>query len=299
MKIYPYVLLLAACFASAGEVTPEMREILGIKTAALEKYQLQPQISTSGAVLSPAPLLELYRQIESARVAADFSQKNLIRAEALFASGELVAGKDVQAARALQAQDAAKITGLEDRVILEWGTHFSKLDAAARAELVAKILLGHVSIIRLSLPQSAVLDAEPLAARLHRLGQEKTAFTCRLILRAPSADPAFQAQAFLTIYETENAALVPGIALAGVLELGGPAPAGWRVPEAAVLSYLGKNWIYQNTSQDNFERVEISTNQPIEGGFFVAKEGLAEGEVVIVGAQALLSQECSSPDPEE
>lgn len=79
MKIYPYVLLLAACFASAGEVTPEMREILGIKTAALEKYQLQPQISTSGAVLSPAPLLELYRQIESARVAADFSQKNLIR----------------------------------------------------------------------------------------------------------------------------------------------------------------------------------------------------------------------------
>jgi hypothetical protein len=66
---------------------------------------------------------------------------------------------------------------------------------------------------------------------------------------------------------------------------------GLIVPTAAVVWSEGKAWVYQQTAADRFARRAVSSDIPVERGFFVA-EGFAPGDkLVIQGAQALLSEE--------
>ncbi len=296
MKFLFYIIIISLCHAA--EIMPEIQEKLGIKTISPVTQQLPPQVATYGAVISPAPLIDLYRQIEAAQAAADVSQESLTRAEKLFAEGELVARRDVQAARALLTQDAAKIRALEDRVILEWGLYFSKLDPAGRTSLITKILQCETILIRLTLPQGSSLDASPIAAKLYQFGKEKTIYNLTSIFPSPTADPTFQSPTFFSIFESNDSTLVPGITLTGVLELSGQPRAGLLIPQDAVISYLGKDWIYLNAEKDHFERIEISTTEPTDGGWFITEGKLEAGKIVIVGAQALLSAETLAPEAE-
>lgn len=278
------------------EVTPELQAKLGIKTTELAVTKLPPQRPVYGTVLSPAALIDLYRQIEVAQAAVNVSKDSLARAEKLFADGELVARKEVEAARAQHVQNVAAIQTLDDHQMLEWGRHFSTLASNDRTHLIESLLTGKSVMIRLALPHGISLEDAPLAARLHTFGHGKTPFRCTTILPSPMIDPAFQAQTFLSIQETKNAALIVGSTVSGVLELSGEPHEGLLVPQDAVIFYLGKSWIYQNSKDNEFERVEIPTTEPIEGGWFVAKDAIESLKVVNIGAQSILSQETLAPE---
>jgi hypothetical protein len=63
------------------------------------------------------------------------------------------------------------------------------------------------------------------------------------------------------------------------------------VPRSAVLRFNGATWVYRQTSDETFERLEVALDRPLENGWFV-REGLKPGEkLVTVGAQQILSEE--------
>jgi hypothetical protein len=63
------------------------------------------------------------------------------------------------------------------------------------------------------------------------------------------------------------------------------------IPASAVIWSEGRAWVYLQVSPDRFRRSPISTDLPVEDGFF-AGEGFSSGDkIVTVGAQALLSEE--------
>ena len=278
--------------AGAAEIGAEAQKLLGIETAEPAVKSLPPEVAAYGSVLSPAPLIELFRQLEAAQAALAISKESLDRAEKLFASGELVARKDVQAAQALHAQEQAKLRGLEDRLILEWGALVSKLAPAERTKLLDELLASRQTLIRLSVSRGEVVAGAPLAARLHTPGQELAPLRCTVIVPAPATDPAFQSRAYFGLLDTATAPLAVGLTLTGVLELAGEARAGRFIPQGAVVFYLGKAWVYQKSGDDKFERLAIPTDTPVAGGWFVAG-GLpaAPEQIVTQGAQALLSRE--------
>ena len=285
--------------ALAAEVGPEAQKLLGIEVADLTAKSLPPEVAVFGSVLSPAPMIELFRQLEAAQAALEVSKESLDRAGKLFASGELVARKEVQAAQAQHAQDQAKLVGLNDRLVLEWGPRFSKLAPADRAKLLDDLLTGHQALIRLAVSRGEPLATSPLAARLHSFGNEQTPIRCKVIFPAPAIDPAFQAKTFLGLLETFATPLAVGLTLTGALELAGEPRTGIFVPQNAVVFYLGKAWIYRKSGGDKFERLEIPATTAVDGGWFVAGDAVDPHRIVTKGVQSLLSQETLGTVEEE
>ncbi len=291
--------LLAGGLSYAMEVDAEAQRLLGLQTAPLAEKTLPSEVPVYGSVLSPAPLIDLFRQIVAAQAVITISQESVDRVDKLFASGELVARKDVLAAQAQLSQDKVLLQGLEDRLILEWGQSFSKMSAPDRVKLLDDLLLGHQALIRLSVSRGDNFEAMPLAARLHTFGKELSPLRCEQIMPAPAIDPAFQGRAFLGMIQTPTSPLAAGLTLTGTFELKSAEPiAGKFIPQSTVVFYLGKAWIYQKSGDDKFERVEIPTDQPIDGGWFVKLDLLKAEEVVTQGAQALLSKETLAPAAE-
>jgi len=243
-----------------------------------------PEVATFATVLSPAPLVDLFRQLALAQTAVDTAVESLDRAEKLFATGELVARKDVQAAKAQTQQDRAMLQALEDRLQLEWGAHFAEIKSSERASLLADLLAGRQSLLRISAPRDE--PRRPLAARFK-------GFRCTQLFPAPLVDPASQTPSFLGLVA---APLAVGLSLSGQLELPGEARTGLFVPEAGVVFYLGKAWAYQAMTKNQFSRLEIPTDQSVEGGWLIKGQPMF---LVTQGAQALLSQETLAPVTKE
>ena len=109
--------------------------------------------------------------------------------------------------------------------------------------------------------------------------------------RAATTDPQVQGAGFIFVVTNAPAALTPGLALTGFLQLPGEPANGVIVPNAAVVHSDGRAWIYVQTGDTTFARREISLDHPVAGGWFVTN-GVAPGDkVVVTGAQTLLSEE--------
>jgi hypothetical protein len=232
--------LTAAAFTHATEIDAEAQRLIGLETADLAVRSLPAEVAAYGSVLSPAPLIDLFRQIDAARTALEISKQTSDRAGKLFSAGELVPRKDVEAAQAQLTRDQAAIQVLEDRLILEWGLSFSKLAARERTLLLEDLLLGKMAIVRLSVARSEMLQGIPLAASLHGFGQELKPIRSTSVAPATVIDPAFQSRGFLCLIATPEAPLAMGLILTGALELEGEPRAGVIVPPSAVVFYLGK-----------------------------------------------------------
>ncbi len=286
--------------AHAVEIDDEAQRLIGLETAPLAGTKLPPQVAAYGTVLPPGPLVDLFRQIEMARADVAVSTQSLTRVEELFATRELVARKDVEAARAQVAKDQAAVEGLEDRLMLEWGSGIAKHSNEERTKLLEDMLAGKRALVRLSVARNVTVEGgAPVAAHLQALGHELKPLPGASIFPARAVDPAFQTQTFLGIMNSGETPLPVGAMLTGSFELKGEAREGVLVPASAVVFYLGKAWIYQEEKDEEFERVEIPANTPVDGGWFLEKDTLEVHPVVTKGAQSILSKETIGTVEEE
>ncbi len=294
--------LLAICslsFAGAIEISDKTQKKIGLTTTNLIEKTVPPTQSVAATVISPASLIDAYRQVQQATLSASVANTALLRAEKLYADHELVALKDVESARILRDQETTKLQTINDHLLIEWGIYFEKLPETERKTLLQGLLNGTCSILRISVPSSVWLDKTPTVAVLHSLAREHVSLRCEQILPSPTVDPVFQSQTFYGILHTKEATLAVGSSLLGLFELEGIASHKLFISQDTVVVYLGKTWIYQQSGEE-FERTEINTSDPCDGGWLVPLGIDQSKKVVSVGAASLLSQETmSSSDPEE
>jgi hypothetical protein len=63
------------------------------------------------------------------------------------------------------------------------------------------------------------------------------------------------------------------------------------VPREALVRHEGEAFLYLQTGDDTFVRKEIELEHPVAKGWFIEKELKPKDNVVVVGAQQLLSEE--------
>lgn len=291
------LLLLGAVLPGSGraaEIPGEVQRLLELKTAELPRMALAPETEVYGTVLSPAPLIDLFRQSEAARALVAMSAEALTRVRQLHDSGQLVAAKDVQASLAQSIQNEVALQAIEDRIALEWGPVFAGMAEAERKQFVEALLKETRILVRLSVPFSGMGGAgevTPKGARLHVPGRDTEQLHCDRIVPAKTVDPVYQARPFLGILTAPAGGLPPGTALAGALELEGKARSGFRVATDSVVFFLGKAWAFRKTGEETFERIEIPLDEPVNGGWFVAEDAINPKDIVSSAVQSLLSQE--------
>jgi hypothetical protein len=73
-------------------------------------------------------------------------------------------------------------------------------------------------------------------------------------------------------------------------------PAGLLIPANAVVWYGGQPWAYVRTAPDRFTRRILPSASEVDHGFIVPGGFRADDEVVVRGAQLLLSEELQPRD---
>jgi hypothetical protein len=71
------------------------------------------------------------------------------------------------------------------------------------------------------------------------------------------------------------------------------------VPREALVRFEGGAWVYVQTGEETFRRSLVTLDVPLENGWFIQGTLKPGDQVVITGAQQLLSEELKSRESEE
>jgi hypothetical protein len=112
---------------------------------------------------------------------------------------------------------------------------------------------------------------------------------------AGSVDPKFQGQTLLfRLAAGKKTTLRPGQAVTAHIPEAGRDESGVLIPSRAILRFQGAAWVYVQSAPGVFVRRMISLEHPSRGGWLLTA-GFAPGQQVVVsGAQLLLSEEMKS-----
>ena len=272
---------------------------LGLEVTTLTATVTRSQV-TSPAIVLPVTDLATFRnsyiatqtQLQKSRVELDVARKEYTRLKGLFEQDHNISEKSLQSAEgALKANEADERAGeqqlnLQESVVRqEWGMVVAKWAVESAPEL-QRVFDQHEVLVQMTMPSDATFGA-PKTISLEIPGATRT--EASLVSTFPRVDPRIQGRSLLYVAPS-HPGLTPGVNLLAHLSVGSQMK-GLIVPTSAVVWSEGKAWIYQQTAPDRFTRHTVSTEAPVEKGFFVA-EGFSPGDKVVTqGAQALLSEE--------
>lgn len=261
-----------------------------------------------GSVLDAAPLSALSDRYLDASAGVHIAEAKLAASRAAFERAKLlhrdqqnVSAADLQAAQASFAVDEAGLAVARSRQSMiarsaqqQWG---NVIGAALidGSPLIAGLLQRRDYIVKVTLPFGVAIAAPPptVAGRLNN----GRSISLHLVSPAPAADPQLRA---ISYFYTAQAAdgLLPNLRLAVSLALD-DRQSGVIVAESSVVWLQGKAWIYLRTGPSTFERREIRPDHPAPDGGYIVPDLPLSAQLVVRGAQMLLSEEFRAQAPIE
>jgi hypothetical protein len=251
---------------------------------------------------------EANAQVEKAKVNLDVSKNEYERLKALYEDNRNISEKALQAqegkwrsdedkARAAQeASDSAEkgvkaaedlLEVLKDSVRQQWGNVLANWLFEAppafrrliqQEDLLVQITLPSGERIE-PIPETVAIEAAPGLSAL-----------AKLISPAPRTDPLLQGISYFYLAPAQPTGLLPGMNVIAYMPVGSEVK-GVLVPASAVVWWQGKAWAYERKDGGQFARREVPTEDSIAGGYFVSKGFKPGDQIVVRGAQLLLSEE--------
>ncbi len=259
----------------------------GIKTARPTSMEYKPEAKGFARVLEASSLAAELVEIDSDTAAYTASSNEFQRLQKLKASDNTSA-RALDAAEAAMRHDGFQLDAAKAKVIADWGK-----DLAARADLpdLAKALLNHnAALIRIEMLGGETLPAEPRTVRVAPVLGNGDPMAVELIGPAPSADLQSQGVAFYALLK-ENPP-VPGTQLLAWMVGSGDGEKGMQLPGKAIIRHEGDTFVYVHKGSEEFERVRVKLGATLRDGSVFITGGLtAQDDVVVNGAQQLLSDE--------
>ncbi|MBI3849729.1 MAG: hypothetical protein HY298_05485 [Verrucomicrobia bacterium] len=271
----------------------ETRQRVTIAVAPLAAATHAPEVKAFGSVLDPAPLLALHGELVAAEVALTNSTAQYQRTKALFEDDQNASRRALDAAEAQQRTDSARLLNAQQRWTLATGDAAAKMNSAERDQFVTKLVNRELALIRVEVPPGDKL-VSPTGGRVTLQGDEDQSITVRSVYSAPTVDEKTRGQASLLVVEQPGPRLRPGAVATAFFKLPGDEASGVMLPSRAVVRAAGLAWAYVQTAENEFTRREVSTSAPMPDGWFVTKNFKPGEQVVVTGAQTLLSEEFKS-----
>lgn len=271
----------------------ETRQRVTITVETLTAAKHAPETKAYGQVMDPAPLLVLHGELVAAEAALTNSAAQFQRTKTLFEEDQNASRRAYDTAEAQQRTDAARLLNAQQRWLLATGDAAGKMNAAERETFAQKLVARDVALLRVEVPPGEPIIM-PTGGRVLPLGQNAASVPIRAIHPAPEVDATLRGQPFLLVVDQPGPQLPPGAVLTALLTLPGDAANGVTLPANAVVRSAGLAWAYVQTSKHEFTRREVATNAPVPTGWFVTAGFKAGDQVVITGAQTLLSEEFKS-----
>jgi hypothetical protein len=272
---------------------------LGLKVATLASTVTRAQAMFPAVVLAIQDLatsrnafVGTQAQLQRARVQADVAGKEYTRLKTLLGENQNISEKSLQSAEGTLQSDEVDVHAAEQELTLQesgvqqaWGDVVTKWATEGSAQF-QRVLDQHELLVQMTIPSGTSFGA-PKTISLEIPGGSRT--QASFVSPFPRVDPRIQGRSFLYLASAQPG-LAPGLNLVARLSVGSQLK-GVVIPTSAVVWSEGKAWVYAQVSSEQFTRRPVSTDVPVENGFFVG-EGFSPGDkVVISGAQTMLSEE--------
>jgi hypothetical protein len=284
-------------------VSPDAQRASALELAKLAAGKAHPAVEVHGSIVDLKPLLDArarflaaQAEVRALRAAAANSAREHTRLKGLYEDDRNISERALRDAEATARGDAERVTvalqhlaGIEAAARAEWGATLTDLALDPTSSGLDGLAEGRELIAQITIPYEHV-DAAARSALLVAPADHRGARSAaRYVSAAPQASQALPGSTYF--YRVSAAGLRVGMRVSGELRLPGVPTEGVVVPERAVVWHAGRAWCYVKEEDDLFVRVPLATSRAVEGGWFNAT-GFEEGqEVVVTGAQLLLSEE--------
>lgn len=279
----------------------------GIQVTPLLAARNESTVVVYGSVMDITPLLDLrsrYLRASGERramhAAAEAARAEYQRAQTLYRDDRNISEHAMRSAESrfqvaqarLTAADAAR-SALRDSLLSSWGAVVGGWAIAPDSDSLQKMFDRRSALVQLvfpyALPRSAA-QTRVLLAPVSSVGQQIEA---KFVSESPQISSVVPGNTYFYLVEGAKLRAATRV-VARVAEndaLGETARDGIVVPNAAVVWHVGKAWVYVKQDADRFARYEISTTDEVAGGWFQKDRLQAGAQVVVSGAQLLLSEE--------
>jgi hypothetical protein len=277
-----------------GEVSlsPAQTDNLGLRTQRAEAAQAPFAEAAVARVIDPLPWIRLENDWIAAQAAVQAASAEATRTRALNAAGSGVSSHVMETAQAAFAAEQAKLRSVAAERRLTLGAAAQALDAKAWSVLIDDLAQGRAHLLRIEpvAPMGAVhFDAAALRGAVDSIAVQWLGPAAQ---STGSAGPAY-------IGVVHTGALAVGAVLDASLSDSTRSVSGQRIPDAAVLRWTGRDWVYVATDAHTFERHAVTLLRRLDDGNWLVDGVEADDAVVIVGAATLLTAELGQGAAEE
>ena len=280
----------------------------GVETATLKNAPYQDQLRVYGTVLDLQPLMELANgyanakaQVQTAQAKLAASQTAFERAQKLYKDQQNMSAAQLQAAEAAFRVDQAGLVAAQSQLRTlavaaqqNWGPALGQA-LIEPTPLLTRLIARQDALLQVTLRPGQALARPPVNAAVQL--DDGSRVPLQFVSAATKTDPRIQGLSFFFTAPADSG-LLPGMSVVALLP-SGETVEGAAVPASAIVWQQGRAWAYFRTGPQIFTRRPVATNLPTPGGDYVVKGIPDNAEVVVQGAQTLLSEEFRAQMPTE
>ncbi len=276
----------------------------GIRAEPLAEIVRSGELMAYGTVVDMGELLlwlndyaKASGELEKRRAQLAVSRNEYLRLKELHDNNHNVSDKVLQSAEGKLRSDEAEVRTAERSYRnLHWTARerWGGVIAGWLMEgnpVLERLVRQEVALVLLTVPAAAPIPSPPRSIQVK--GMVGRPVNARLVSRSPRMQRDIQGASYYYLASPSAGTLLPGMNVVATISVGVTAK-GVFAPAAAVVWWRGRAWGYLQRNGEEYERIEIPTGHPVQGGWFVAGGLSGAGRVVVTGAQLLLSEELRS-----
>lgn len=284
-------------------LSPDQQKQIGLETAVLKAAPHSEQFRAYGTVLDIARITELTNNYANAQAQLQTAQAKLGVAKSAFeriknlVESAALPKKEAEAAEGTLRTDQAVLAAAESQVKTlaataqqEWGPVIGK-GIIERSPGVVRLIERDRFLIQVTLSPGVTL-AEPPRTALAQAPTRDANIDLQYVSPATRTDSRIQGLSYFFTAPGDSG-LLPGMNTT-VYVPSGKTYEGVFVEDTAIVRWQGRSWVYLRAGPDIFKRHPISTDQPVSDDDYVVRDIPAGSEIVMQGAQVLLSEEAKS-----
>jgi hypothetical protein len=286
------------------------QKLAGIKTQILKPIQQQAEFTAYGSVLSLDALLQLRQQYLAAQTQQNSAKAKYTETHLNLARTENLHHQDIVSTRRLQEQQAQWQTDKanldaslyqQNSIItssrLQWGEVLTNWFVLMHGNTSEAFLHHTAQLVQITLPTNSYLPGNIQHILIDEHGQRASASQATLISASPQIDPISQGQRYF--FKSAEKQIPFGSHITAWIPSDTDTINGVNLPKSAIVWQMNKPYVYLKTSEQEFTRKAISTYPSRDADYFMTASLEAGEEVVITGAQTLLSQQLKALIPDE
>ncbi len=279
------------------------QKTMGLEMTPLAAAELAPEVKCFGRVVDPAPLAEMLMELGKAQLVFDNSHQELERMKVLKQENN-ASERAFQTAELMYRQNSGEVSAIWFKLQKNFGGRIAELTGPMvlppgtqrKPGLLDEIADARgVFLIRVDMPVAETLNFAPTGARILGLADGAWPVPASSFGAVPAVDPLTQTRGYFFLATTNQPPLIPGMAVTAFIQTEAQAQSGVIVPRNAVVRCNGASWVYLQTGDETWQRVEVKLDRPLAAGYFVREKLKPQDPVVTVGAQQLLSEELKGP----